>query len=177
MALLRGINVGGNCRLPMKSLVRFFEDAGCADVRTYIQSGNVVFTASAARMGKLTAAIPAAIERRLGFRPPIVIRSANELAKVARGNPFLDEGCDPATLHVAFLAGTPDRAGVAALDPLRSPPSRFEVRGPHIFLHLPEGVANTRLTNDYFDRTLRTITTVRNWRTVTTLLEMTRAAG
>lgn len=75
-------------------------------------------------------------------------------------------------LHVAFLAQVPDDLWVADLEPQRSPPDLFQVRGRDIFLHCPDGVARTKLTNAYFDSKLATTSTVRNWQTVTALLEM-----
>ncbi len=89
-------------------------------------------------------------------------------------NTFLKRGVDPGTLHVAFLADVPEAQRVAALDSRRSPGDSFEIRGRHIYLWLPNGVARTKLTNDYFDRTLRTTSTLRNWNTVQKLLGMTR---
>jgi uncharacterized protein (DUF1697 family) len=89
-----------------------------------------------------------------------------------RDNPFLLEGAAPDTLHLAFLADEPTAAAIAKLDPDRSPPDRFRVVGHHIYLHCPAGFGNTKLTNTYFDSKLATISTVRNWRTVTTLLDM-----
>src|SRR5512143_3451922 len=99
VALLRGINVGGRNRLPMADLAAVFAAEGCAEVRTYIQSGNVLFLAPAARVGALAGAVEGAIAARFGFRVPVVIRTASDLARVARGNPFLAAGADPATLH------------------------------------------------------------------------------
>jgi uncharacterized protein (DUF1697 family) len=91
---------------------------------------------------------------------------------VVDSNPFLKRGADTGTLHVAFLADIPDAKRVAELDSKRSPGDSFEIRGQHIYLWLPNGVARTKLTNDYFDRTLRTTSTLRNWNTVQKLLEM-----
>lgn len=173
VALLRGINVGGKNRLPMKDLVAMLDDAGCHDVRTYIQSGNVVFRATEARASRIPGVIAKAVSDRLGFRAPIVMRTAGELRAVARGNPFVRAGADAESLHVMFLADLPLPAKVAALDPRRSPPDEFEVRRREIYLHCPNGVARTRLTNEYFDTKLATTSTMRKWRTVLTLVEMT----
>lgn len=175
VALLRGINVGGRNRLPMTDLATLFREAGAEEVRTFIQSGNVVFRADASRAARLGAAIAKAMQADRGWSVPIVIRSAAELAAAAKGNPFLKEKVATERLHVGFLLEKPDRAQVAALDPDRSPGDRFAVRGREIFLHLPNGLARTKLTSQYLDTRLGTVVTVRNWNTVTTLLEMTRA--
>src|SRR5436190_657932 len=118
--------------LPMKTLVRMFEELGCRNVRTYIQSGNVVFAASDALARRVPKAIHAAIERECGFSVPIITRSHAELGKVARGHAFAKRAKDPKSLHVAFLADIPSAAGVALLDPKRSPPDELEVIGRDI---------------------------------------------
>jgi uncharacterized protein (DUF1697 family) len=172
VALLRGLNVGGKNLLPMERLARMFEALGCRAVRTYIQSGNVLFAAGAALARRVPAAVRAAIRAEVGLEVPVIVRTADELAAVARGNPFLDAGADPKTLHVAFLAEAPAPARVAALDPRRSPPDEFVVRGREIYLRLPNGVGRTRLTNAYFDSQLDTVSTLRNVNTVQKLVEL-----
>jgi uncharacterized protein (DUF1697 family) len=172
VALLRGINVGGKNKLPMADLVAMFGEAGCRDVRTYIQSGNVIFRVAPARAARIPSTIAAAIEAQLGLRTPVVLRTASELRAIAHGNPFVQAGADPDSLHVVFLADAPDRARVEALDPHRSSPDELDVRGREIFLRLPNGVARSKLTNAYFDTRLATTTTMRNWRTVQKLAEM-----
>ena len=175
VALLRGINVGGRNKLPMRELTAMFAEAGCVDVRTYIQSGNVVFRADSSLADDLSARIASAIAASHGYQIPVVTRTAADLARVIHGNPFVAAAADPTKLHVGFLADSPDPARVAQLDPGRSPPDAFELRENEVYLHLPNGVARSKLTNDYFDRTLGTVSTVRNWRTVCKLHEMAGA--
>jgi len=172
VALLRGINVGGRNRLPMKDLAALFADAGCTHVRTYIQSGNVVFGAPAALSRRLPKVAAEGILERFGLSVPVVVRTATELRAVARSHPFHSAATDPKLLHVAFLADRPTAGNIAALDPDRSPPDRFEVRGREIYLHTPNGVARTKLSNDYFDAKLATTCTMRNWKTVLALTAM-----
>ncbi len=173
-ALLRGINVGGKNMLPMKDLVALCEQAGCARVRTYINSGNVIFESRAAAVGKVAAAITQAIEKRFSFRSPVIVRSAAELDDIVSNNPFLKAGIDEKWLSVMFLQSLPEPARVAALDPDRSPPDKFEVRGREIFAHCPNGVGQSKLTNAWFDSKLATVSTGRNWRTVCTLRDMAK---
>lgn len=175
VALLRGINVGGNRRLPMKHLAAMFTKAGCVDVETYIQTGNVVFRAPSTVAKRLPGTITAAIEQQFGFSVPVVLRSREELAAGVARNPFLKRGIDTAALHVAFLADIPNPTCVTALDATRSPGDSFILCGRDIYLWLPNGVARTKLTNNYFDRTLKTVSTIRNWNTVLKLLEMTQS--
>lgn len=172
VALLRGINVGGKNRLSMDDLVGVFVEEGCRDVRTYIQSGNVVFRAAPALVDRLALRVTERVRRRLGLRVPVVLRTARELAHVARGNPFLTADADTDALHVMFLADAPKKAAVAGLDAKRSPPDEFAVICREIYLRCPRGVARTKLTNAYFDARLATTSTMRNWRTVLKLVEL-----
>jgi uncharacterized protein (DUF1697 family) len=172
VALLRGINVGDKNILPMKDLAAMFVAAGCQDVTTFIQSGNVVFRADAKVVAGLKEAISLQIQERFGIRVPLVLRTAEEMGSVLRGNPFLNAGVSEDSLHVYFLAGLPAAGDVAGLDATRSAPDVFEVVGREIYLQLPNGMARTKLTNAYFDSKLRTVVTARNWRTVGKLFEL-----
>jgi uncharacterized protein (DUF1697 family) len=170
VALLRGINVGGNCKLPMKELAVLFADSGASDVRTYIQSGNVVFAAS--QPEKVTEKVTEAIALRYKYPGRIVLRSAAEMRATLTYNPFLQAGTPESALHVYFLADLPEASAVKQLDPMRSPSDAFAVRGRDVYLHLPNGMARTKLSNAYFDTHLKTVSTARNWNTVTKLVQM-----
>ena len=172
IALLRGINVGGKNKLPMRQLVSIFAAAGCRDVRTYIQSGNVVYSAEAQLASRIPAEIKKQVAAQCGFEVPVVTRTAEELAEVVASNPYAKPDVDGKALHVAFLADRPSATEVTALDPDRSPPDEFAVVGREIYLRCPNGLARTKLTNAYFDSRLATTSTVRNWRTTLKLLEM-----
>ena len=170
LALLRGINVGGKASLPMKELAGLFAAAGAASVRTYIQSGNVIFRAADPAL--VTAAVTAEVARIYGYPGRIVLRSAEELRGAYTSNPFQKAGAPVETLHLYFLADSPAPAAVMALDPDRSPGDSFAVVGRDIFLHLPNGMARTKLTNAFFDTQLKMVSTARNWKTVAKLVEM-----
>jgi uncharacterized protein (DUF1697 family) len=174
VALLRAINVSGRNKLPMKDLAAMFIAAGCRDVVTYIQSGNVVFSAPAAVLKKLPQIISRRIADDFGHKVPVVIRSHEQIAAVVRDNPFLKAGEQEKALHVVFLADLPSDEAVAKLDPHRSPPDRFIVTGQEIYLHLPNGAGQSKLTNAWMDSKLSTISTSRNWATVLKLYEMTK---
>jgi uncharacterized protein (DUF1697 family) len=169
VALLRGVNVGGANKLSMADLRAAFEKAGCVDVETVIPSGNVVFAASHATARDAPRVVAELIRGRFGVTTAIVVRSAAAMREIAESNPFIRAGADPAELHVMCLSSRPNAADVAALDPRRSPPDEFILRGSEIYLRLPNGVARSRLTNAYFDKALRTIGTARNWRTIVRL--------
>ncbi|MDX2053360.1 MAG: DUF1697 domain-containing protein [Polyangiaceae bacterium] len=172
LALLRGINVGGKNTLPMEALREVFAQTGCTKVSTYIQSGNVVFMAPTARLKNLSAELSSKIRSKFGFEVPIILRSASELHAACRQNPFLKAGMPEAALHLMCLKDAPTSTAVAQLDVNRSPGDAFVVKGRDIYLHCPSGLARTKLTNAYFDKALKTTSTVRNWRTVLKLGEL-----
>ena len=155
IALLRGINVGGKNKLPMKELSALFVEAGCEDVRTYIQSGNVLFRTGSTAGEKISSTISASILSKFGYQVPVITRTARELQEIVRANPFVQAGAETDKLHFMFLA----------------------VLGREIHLHCPNGVARSKLTNSYFDSRLSTTSTSRNWRTVQKLLELAADVG
>ena len=118
-----------------------FVEAGCKEVRTYIQSGNVIFNASPSVYSRVSDRITAQIAKQLGYRTPVILRTSAELQDVLVGNPFLTPGVDEKALYVMFLANTPAPADVAKLDPDRSPGDAFIVRGQAVYMHLPKNVA------------------------------------
>jgi len=156
----------------MPELARLFEKAGCTGVRTYIASGNVVFRAGTPLAKKIAGVIAADIEHKYGFDCPVIVRGVKAMQTIAHGNPYLRAGHDPKWLHVVFLAHTPAQAAVASLDPARSPGDEYVVKGGEIYLYLPNGAARSKLTNQYFDSKLKTVSSGRNWNTVMTLLEL-----
>ena len=156
----------------MPGLVEIFTKAGCDNVRTYIQSGNVIFSAALEISTRLPDLITTQIQKRFGYRVPVMLRMTGEMREVVRSNPFIKEGAAEDTLHVLFLADLPKLNAVNSLDPDRSPPNRFILRGKEVYLLFPDGVSRTKLTNAYFDSKLGTIGTVRSWRTVNKLLEL-----
>ncbi|MBV8551371.1 MAG: DUF1697 domain-containing protein [Acidobacteriaceae bacterium] len=172
LALLRGINLGGKNKLPMKDLAAMFAGAGCHDIVTYIQSGNVIFKAASKVSVQLSDTISSEIEKHFGCRVPVVLRTAEQMRKAVDSNPFIKEGVPENTLHVVFLKDLPSPRRAGNLDPDRSPPDVFTLLGQEIYLRLPNGMARTKLTSYYFDSKLGTIGTARNWRTVTKLLEL-----
>ena len=125
-----------------------------------------------ASSARLSGQITTQIATSFGYRTPVILRTAEQLRDVISDNPFLKAGAAEETLHVMFLADLPSPTSVDNLDPDRSPPDRFIVSGREVYLQLPNGVAGSKLTNNYFDSKLATTSTGRNWRTVTKLLEL-----
>jgi uncharacterized protein (DUF1697 family) len=173
-ALLRAINLGERNKVPMAGLRSLFSDLGYDDVSTYLQSGNVVFRTRSGKPGRTAADIQRKIADEFGLTVAVLLRTPAELRRIAAGNPFLKGESDPKKLHVLFLDKTPAAKARRDLDPDRSPPDRFALRGREIYLHLPNGSARSKLTIDYFERRLGATGTGRNWKTVIKLAELTQ---
>ena len=176
IAFLRGINVGGRKLIKMAELVRIFNAAGCKNVRTYQQAGNVLFTSRAANRKNLTRKIEAAIEAELGYRIPIVIRSALELRQTIEHAPFRKfEKSKDLMLLVVFLAQDPDPKPTL---PFISTTENVEV------FQVADGVAfcvARRKKNGWFgfpngvvEKAFKVVATTRQWSTV---LNVAKAAG
>lgn len=168
VALLRGVNVGGKNKISMPDLRAAVESAGFDDVSTFIQSGNVLFSGP---RGVKPAAVESAISGAFGIDVTVMLRTADDLARVIERNPFRQS--DPAKLHVGFMTAEPPSAVVTDLDGERFAPEEFVIRGLELYLHLPNGMGRAKLP-PYLDRRLGVATTVRNWNTVNKLLELAR---
>jgi uncharacterized protein (DUF1697 family) len=171
--MLRGINLGGARRVAMADLRALFGDAGYEDVRTYVQSGNVVLSspAAAATIQREAAQL---ISARFGFDVPVVVRSASQLAAVVKRNPLGEAAQDPKRYQVSFLSATLAADKVAALAASATDAERFAAHGRELYSWHPDGVARSKLATALAARGLGVTATARNWTTVTTLLEMAR---
>jgi len=171
IALLRGVNVSGNM-IKMDRLRELWSDLGFKNIRTYIQSGNVVFDAV-----DLPPNWSHAIEKKLAgeTRLPVhmVLRTAVELKKVITANPFLKrDGIDRSKLHVTFLDGTVSRDALKKISSLRTDPDELRISGGEAYLHCPNGYGRTKLHNAALEKLLSAKATTRNWNTVNKLYEM-----
>jgi uncharacterized protein (DUF1697 family) len=169
IALLRGVNVGGNV-LKMDRLRELCAKLGMKNPRTYVQSGNIVFEAQgSASQWAMTLEQKLAGESRLPVS--VIVRSATEMKAILAGNPFVKEKeIDPARLAVTFLQHAPAKPALAALAALKIGSERFHCAGREIYIHCPDGFADAKLYT--LDKVLSQRTTTRNWNTVTKLCEM-----
>jgi uncharacterized protein (DUF1697 family) len=171
IVLLRGINLGPNRRVPMAELRELFAQAGFEDVRTYVQSGNIVLSSDAE---------PAALEQqserliadRFGFEVDVIARTRDELAAVVERNPLRDVADNPKRYQVSFLASELDDAVVEKLASTAAPTERVLALGRELYAWHPEGVARSKLWGRLAGAGLGVKATARNWSTVSTLLEM-----
>src|SRR5262245_22426027 len=174
IALLRGINVGANT-LRMEHLRALFAELGFSDARTYVQTGNVLFTA-AGPSTSLAARIEEKLAAEARLPVSVIIRTSTQLRRIIDANPFLQEaGVDAKKLHVTFLASRPSKSALAAPAGVSRGADRWHPAGDAIYLHCPDGYGRTKLNNTVIERLLSTRATTRNWNTVTALYEMSRA--
>ncbi len=164
IALLRGINVGGHGKLPMQALVTLLEGLGARQVRTYIQSGNVVLQ-SPDPASVLEQALARTIAAQHGFTPGVLVLERAELARAIAENPFPAAEADPTTLHLGLLAAAPTAPDLDRLTTLRRGGERFQLKGRCFYLHAPEGIGRSKLAAAA-ERLLGEAMTVRNWKTV-----------
>jgi uncharacterized protein (DUF1697 family) len=173
VALLRGINIGPNKRIKMDDLRKSFEGLGFDEVKTYIQSGNVVFKAGKASPEALSKKIEGRIVRDFGFSASVIVRTRVELEEAIAANPFLKQrGIDFEKLHVTFLADSPPAAGLKKLAEFTVVPDQSRCVGKEIFLYLPNGFSASSLWRVPWEKALAVVTTTRNWKTVNAIHQM-----
>jgi uncharacterized protein (DUF1697 family) len=172
--LLRGINVGGARPLPMAALRTALTDAGFGDVRTYLQSGNVVLT-SRRSAASVRDTVAREIARTFHHDVTVIVRTEAQVAAVVAANPFVRPDADPGrNLHVGFLREPASAERITALEARRVPPEDVHVRASEVYLWCPDGLGKSKLA-PALERTLRVTVTMRNWRTVTELAAMLAA--
>ena len=171
IVLLRGVNLGPRNRIAMPELRKLLEAAGFADVRTYVQSGNIVLSTRRTPEATVTAC-EKLIAAELGLDIGVVVRTRDELAEVVRRNPLGDVADNPKRYQVSFLDSELDPKVADKLSGLAAGSERMEVIGREIYAWHPEGVARSKLWAGLAGKGLGVKSTARNWTTVTTLLEM-----
>jgi uncharacterized protein (DUF1697 family) len=167
-ALLRAVNVGGSGKVSMAELRRLFESLGNRDVVTYIQSGNVVFSAD---QKPNIAHLEEALRSHLGIETSVVLRDAEQLNSVIGRNPF--PAAPTEALHVAFIAGRPPKNALGDVGEAFLPEAAV-LLGTEVYMYLPNGIGRSKLPA-YVQRLVRLPATTRNWRTVNRLAELVAA--
>jgi len=170
---LRSVNIGGYGRMAMSDLRETFGSLGYDDVVTYIQSGNVVFSASSKNEDAIVEAIEQRIAHDFGDSPAVLLRTAADLRRIASKSPFAKKGADPARHHVTFLDEAPSKSTLAALALPPSGKDELVVDGREVYVHTPDGYAGTKYTGTLIERRLGVVSTTRNWNTVTKLTQLT----
>ncbi len=180
IALLRGINVGGNVIVPMSDLLELVTELGFEDAKTLLQSGNLVFRAAAKSAPALERQLEAATEKRFGRPITYMVRRSRQWGDVVARNPFPDEAArDPAHLVATFLKDAPAATTEATLRAAIEGPETIHLDGDHLYVYYPAGMGRSQLTNKLIEDKLCTRATARNWNTVLKLaaLAATRVDG
>ena len=178
VSMLRGVNVGGSGLVKMEPLREAYESIGLADVRTLLQSGNVLFRSGLTDRERLVKRIMQEIERRFDLQVEVVLRTLAEVASIVDRGPTLSPRADKSKLLVMFLSSVPDAAAQAALRKWHKDKELkelLELRGPEIYLYYPEGVGRSKLTGAVIESKLDTAGTARNWNTLLKLVEVGRS--
>lgn len=176
IGLLRAVNVAGHNKVRMEALRDLLVGLGMGDVRSLLQSGNLVFESEIRTSGRLEGMLEDAAERRLELRTDVLVRMRSELNRVVADNPFREEArCDPSRLLVMFLKEAPERTKVAALQEAIKGREVVQANGREAYIVYPDGVGRSRLTIRLIETKLGTRGTARNWNTVLKLEAM--AAG
>ena len=175
VALLRAVNVGGRGSLTMTDLRAIAERLGLTDVRTLLQSGNLVFDSKGKKAAALEAALKAALKQHRGIETDFLVRSAKELDAVVAANPFPDEATSaPGRLLVMFLKDRPGAKDVQALRDAHKGPESIRQEGRELYIVYPDGIGRSKLTGSLIEKKLGTRGTGRNWNTVTRLANLAR---
>lgn len=174
IALLRGINVSGYKTVLMDDLKALFDKMDFEDVKTYIQSGNIVFkTGENATEAELAQRIQQSVIGRYNFFVPVFIRSHAGMQKILANNPFLKEkDINPDWLHVTFLSDNPRQSDREAISKYDFSPDRFFLVRSEAYLYCPQGYGNTKISNLFFENRLKVNATTRNWKTVIKLVDL-----
>jgi uncharacterized protein (DUF1697 family) len=170
VSLLRAVNLGAHNRMKMDALLEVYSSLGFANVRTYVQSGNVVFETREKNGPALVGRIEDAIEVAFGFRADVINRTAAELRDVVARNPFV--GREPDKVLVTFLASDPGEAVRGRLRDIQISPEELVADGRELYIYYPNGQGRSKLPVASIDKALGVRGTGRNWNTVTKLLEM-----
>ena len=170
VALLRGINLGGHKLIKMERLRASLGALGFEQVKTYIQSGNIVFNATKISDNALSTKIADKIQSDFGHSVAVIVRTADEIKRAIANNPFLkNPGVDPTKLHVMFLSEPPAPSTLERLGTLVVKPDEFRSLGKELYFYLPNGVAESVVMKKPIDRVLAVTTTMRNWKTTNTI--------
>jgi len=171
IAFFRGINVGGNNLLPMKSLVALLQKLGHEDVRAYIQSGNVIFRSAQKNSTEMEKKISAAVHKAHGFEPRVLMLMFKELENAIAANPFPQAEAEHKSLHLYFLARPAKQPTIEALNAIKKSNESFALTKTVFYLHAPDGIGKSKLAGRV-EKLLGVPATARNWRTVCEVRKM-----
>ncbi len=172
VALLRGINVNGQRMIRMEDLRTLVAEIGCTQVRTLLQSGNVLLRSAEVAPTELAGAIERALAERLGLDVAVFVLTVRELAELVEANPLAGEGVEPRSLYVTVLPRAPDPQRLEPLMARDWSPDRLALVGRCAYVHCPNGYHGTKLTNTLLESRLGAPATTRSWNTMLRLVQL-----
>ncbi len=173
ISMLRAVNVGGHNKIKMDALRALYESLKLRDAQTYVQSGNVIFRTDEMDIARLARRIEDGIERKFGFRPEVILRTAAEMREVIARNPFAKRrGIEPGKLLVSFLTSVPGEEARERVRQMKCDPQELWVEGRELYIYFPNGMGRSKLSGAALEKTLKTPATGRNWNSVTKMMEM-----
>ena len=176
IGMLRGVNVGGNSMIRMEVLREICTALKLRGAQTYVQSGNVVFACDERDTAAIEKKLANAIEKKVKFRPDVMVRTTAEMRAVVARNPFAKRrGLNPKSLLVTFLAGEPDPEGLKAVRAMKTDPEEMHIDGREAYTYFPNGMGRPKIVWTKVEKMLKVSGTGRNWNSVTKLLEMAEA--
>jgi uncharacterized protein (DUF1697 family) len=166
----------GHNSIKMTDLTDLYRSLGFNDAETYIQSGNVIFSSDGKTNSSADSVkIEKGILERFGYKVPVMIRTLPEMEDLFTSNPFLNEvGFDPAKMAAIFLHEKPSDAGLQKVITVDYPPDKFKIVGKEIFIYCPNGFGKTKLYTNFFEKKMDVTGTARNWKTITTILDLAK---
>ncbi|MCH4824406.1 DUF1697 domain-containing protein [Gramella lutea] len=173
IAILRGINVGGKRKILMADLKALFEKTGLENIKTYIQSGNIIFNSNSNNF-ELEKILENSIRERFGFNVPVIVRNSDELQNSITHNPFYNKNADINKLHLTFLKEKPSKEYLDEIQSFNYEPDNFKIDGQNVFLFIDGKYHKTKLSNTFFEKKLKVGATTRNWKTVLKLIELSK---
>lgn len=178
IALLRGINVSGQKMIKMAALTELFSTLKFTNVKTYIQSGNVVFQDKGKDVTALEKKITKGIKDTFGFDVPVLVLNADTLPSILKNNPYLKKkNTDIEKVYLTFFNGNYDQNVLDILAAGDYKGDEFSIKDQVIYLHLPNNYGNTKLNNNFFESKLKITATTRNWKTMNELLKIAEGIG
>lgn len=173
ISLLRGINVNGQKLIKMDALKKACTEIGLENVRTYIQSGNLIFESPSENSISISESISRKIHEDFGFDVPVITITKKELEQVIAANPFSKKSSmDSTFFHVAFLSEAPSSQSIESLQEIEVKADEFAFIGKAMYLYCPDGYSNSRLTNGFLEARLKVTATTRNWKTTNELFRI-----
>ncbi len=173
ISILRGINVSGQKKIKMEDLKTLYQSLDLTNVKTYIQSGNVIFSCPESDASELAKIIEDKIVEVFNFSVAVLIRTRNNFEQIIQNNPFLtDNKEDFSGLYVTFLAKAPTQSALDSIKLISLESDRFYISGTEIYGFCPDGYGKTKLSNNFFEKKLGVAATTRNWKTVNKLYDL-----